>query len=81
MGGIKCKVVEVLARYLSSVGRGIGADSRLVEDLYMDSIAMVEVVMNLNEEFGIEIAEVMVGEWRTVQDVCESIGCCGAKEW
>lgn len=49
----------------------IDLDSRLVEDLHVDSLDVVEIVMALNEEFGIELTEEMVAKWRVVRD----IGC------
>jgi acyl carrier protein len=55
--------------------RNIGSKSRLVEDLHLDSIDVVEMVMKLNEEFGIELPEGRIGEWNTVEDVRMSVKC------
>lgn len=48
-------------------------ECRLVEDLFVESIGLIEIVMALNEWFGVEIPEDAVEEWRTVKDVCDSL--------
>jgi len=68
------KVSKVLSDYFNSSYRKVEVDSRLVEDLYIDSIGMVEIVMALNEYFGVELPEAGVEEWKTVKDICNSIG-------
>jgi acyl carrier protein len=67
------QVIKVLSDYFPVGRREIALTSRLVEDLYVDSISLVEIVMALNETFGIEFPEDRVGLWRTVEDVCESV--------
>ncbi|AXP02282.1 phosphopantetheine-binding protein [Pseudomonas bijieensis] len=54
-------------------GRVIGGGSRLVEDLSIDSMSLVELVLELNNAFGIELSEAEVEEWRTMQDVVDSV--------
>ncbi|MGH8347947.1 MAG: acyl carrier protein [Pseudomonas sp.] len=70
---VESKVIKVLSDYFPAGRRKIQIDSRLVEDLCVDSISLVEIVMALNETFGIELPEVDVGTWRTVKDVCFSV--------
>ena len=67
------QVIKVLSDHFPVGRREITLTSRLVEDLYVDSISLVEIVMALNETFGIEFPEDRVGLWRTVEDVCESV--------
>jgi acyl carrier protein len=67
------QVLKVLSDYFPVGCREVELASRLVEDLYVDSISLVEIVMALNESFGIELPEDRVGLWRTVEDVCESV--------
>ena len=67
------QVIKVLSDYFPVGRREISLTSRLVEDLYVDSISLVEIVMALNEAFDIDIPEDSVGLWRTVEDVCESV--------
>lgn len=70
---IECQVIKTLSDYLS-VGHGaIKTSSRLVEDLYFDSMSIIEVVMMLNETFGAELPAVAVSEWNTVADIRNSV--------
>lgn len=70
---IASQVIKVLSDYFSVGRREVQLTSRLVEDLYVDSISLVEIVMALNETFDIDLPEDGVGLWRTVEDVCKSV--------
>jgi acyl carrier protein len=70
---IASQVIKVLSDYFPAGRRDIELTSRLVQDLYVDSISLIEIVMALNETFGIDLPEDRVGLWRTVEDVCESV--------
>lgn len=70
---IEEQVLEVLSEYFSVGGRAVVMECRLVEDLFVESISLIEMVMALNELFGVEIPEGAVGEWRTVKDVCNTL--------
>ncbi|PNB75830.1 acyl carrier protein [Pseudomonas sp. GW456-E7] len=67
------QVIKVLSDYFPAGRRDIEVTSRLVGDLYVDSISLIEIVMALNETFDIDLPEGEVGLWRTVEDVCESV--------
>ncbi|MCU1761467.1 phosphopantetheine-binding protein [Pseudomonas sp. 14P_8.1_Bac3] len=67
------EVFEVLADCLSLERRKIQPGSRLVEDLSADSITVVEMVMALNDRFGIELPAAGVESFRTVADVCRLV--------
>ncbi|ERE04184.1 hypothetical protein O166_01610 [Pseudogulbenkiania ferrooxidans EGD-HP2] len=49
--------------------------------MYADSMELLEMVMSLNDEFGIEIGAVDVAGMRTVADVREVVTRCLAKAW
>jgi len=70
---VASQVIKVLSDYFPAGRRDIELTSRLVQDLYVDSISLIEIVMALNETFGIDLPEDRVGLWRTVEDVCESV--------
>ena len=64
------------ARVLVVLGASLGADlgrirptSRLVDDLCADSLELLDMVMMLNDEFGIEIGVEDIVGIRTVADV------------
>lgn len=73
---IECRVVKVLRGYFCSDKRKIELGSRLIDDLRMDSISVVEVIMELNDAFDVELDGAGVAEWRTVDDICRSIRSC-----
>jgi acyl carrier protein len=70
---IESQVIKVLSEYFPVGRRKIERQSRLVEDLYVDSMSIVEMVMALNESFAIELPEAQVSEWKTVGDICRSV--------
>jgi acyl carrier protein len=41
----------------------------LIEDLDIDSLTMVEIIASAQEKFGVEIPDVDLKDFRTVQDV------------
>lgn len=72
---MKERIHAIIAHQLGvSPGKGCD-DTRLVDDLGADSLALVELVMELETEFGVEIAddvaEKRVGLKATVQDVVQ----------
>lgn len=66
MNNISQRVLDCLKDLL---GRAVHPSDRIQEDLRADSIDLVEIVMALENEFGIEISSNTFQEWNTVQDV------------
>ena len=66
-------IIKSLVAGISLGGRVVGGGSRLVEDLYIDSMDLVELVLEVNNAFGVELSEDEVGEWRTVQNIFDSL--------
>ncbi|WP_225917548.1 phosphopantetheine-binding protein [Pseudomonas zanjanensis] len=64
------KVIELLSDYFSMDYGVIVLGSSLVEDLYVDSIELLEIVMMLNDAFGIVLPEREVANLRVVDDIC-----------
>ncbi|CAH0214198.1 phosphopantetheine-binding protein [Pseudomonas brassicacearum] len=69
-------IITSLVAGNSRGGRVIGGGSRLVEDLYIDSMSLVELVLEVNSAFGIELSEDEVAAWRRVQDIFDSVLRC-----
>ncbi|MNY59292.1 Acyl carrier protein [compost metagenome] len=67
---IERQVIKILSVYFPAGRRKIEIGSRLVEDLYVDSIGFVEIAMMLNEAFSMEMPEAGVARWMTVADIC-----------
>ncbi len=66
---IENKVVGVLADKASMDPRRIRLDSSLAADLGLDSLDAVEMVFELEENYGIEIPDEKIPEFNIVQDV------------
>ncbi|MEO1958820.1 MAG: acyl carrier protein [Nautiliaceae bacterium] len=67
------EVKEVIAENLNVDPSEITMDSNFVEDLNADSLDVVELVMALEEKFGIEIPDSDAENIKTVRDVVEYI--------
>ena len=51
----------------------ITLDTSLAEDLEADSLDAVEVIMALEDEFGIEIPDEEAENFKTIADICKFI--------
>lgn len=63
------KVVEIISEQLSVDSSTISMDSLILEDLGADSLDIVELVMNLEDEVGFEIPTEVIESFKTVGDV------------
>ncbi len=67
------KVIEILAEKLDKDASEITAESSIKEDLGADSLDMVEIVMEIEEEFGVEIPDSAANTILTVGDAIRFI--------
>ena len=67
------KVREVVVETINCSEDEVTMESSLVDDLGMDSLDAVELVMALEEAFGISIAEEKVAEFETIKDIVNYI--------
>ncbi len=65
---IRAKVVETIAKSFRLEPDQVSDDKSFQEDLDADSLEIVELVMALEEEFGIEISDEEAEKIRTVGD-------------
>jgi len=54
---IKQKVVSLIAEQLGKSENEVTLDSQFIEDLGADSLDLVELIMSMEDEFGVEIAD------------------------
>ena len=66
---IEVKVREKIAEQLGVAADEVKPDSSFIEDLGADSLDIVELVMALEEEYGMEISDEDAEKIRTVKDV------------
>ncbi|MCI7485199.1 MAG: acyl carrier protein [Helicobacter sp.] len=73
------EVKSVIVEQLSVNSEEIKLESSFVEDLNADSLDVVEMIMALEEKFGIEIPDQDAEGMKTVQDVVAYIEKCTQK--
>lgn len=69
MSAIPAKVKEVIVEQLGVDPERVKAEASFIDDLGADSLDIVELVMAMEEEFGIEIPDEDAEKLKTVQDV------------
>jgi acyl carrier protein len=70
---VETTVKEILAKQLTMDVAKINLDSRLVEDLGIDSFGSVEVAFELEEKFSLKIPDAALYEAKTVRHIVDYI--------
>ncbi|MGA9754164.1 MAG: acyl carrier protein [Desulfobaccales bacterium] len=73
MGAIDEKVIDIIVDKLGVDRSEVTPEAVFVDDLGADSLDLVELIMAMEEEFGMEIADEDAEKLRTVQDVTSFI--------
>jgi acyl carrier protein len=73
MGAIDEKVIDIIVDKLGVDRSEVTPEAAFVDDLGADSLDLVELIMAMEEEFGMEIADEDAEKLRTVQDVISFI--------
>jgi acyl carrier protein len=63
------RVREIISEQLGVAGTEVTPEASFIEDLGADSLDIVELVMALEEEYGMEISDEDAEKIRTVKDV------------
>lgn len=67
------KIKAILADQLDLDAAEIKMDSRLLEDLGADSLDVVDLVMSIEDEFGIEVTDEALEGMSTISDAVKFI--------
>ncbi len=67
------KLKTIVSEQLEIDAESITADTRLNEDLNADSLDVVEILMALEDEFGVEIPDEETEKMKTIGDVVDYI--------
>ncbi len=67
------KVRAVIAKQLDIPAENITIESKLIEDLKADSLDVVELIMDLEQEYGVEIPDDDLPGIRTVGDIVKFV--------
>lgn len=69
MEKIKEKVTEIIANQLSVPADKIKESTNIAEELGADSLDLVEILMSLEDEFGISIPDEAIPNIKTIGDI------------
>lgn len=67
------KVRDIISKQLSVKLEDVKNDSNIAEELGADSLDLVEILMSLEDEFGISIPDEAIPEIKTIQNVVDFI--------
>lgn len=67
------RVVQIVATQLDTDEESLNNDASLMDDLGADSIDMVEITLELESVFGVEIEESATTRLRTIQNITDYI--------
>ncbi|MGN0389044.1 MAG: acyl carrier protein [Suilimivivens sp.] len=74
------KLVEILKEQLNLDGKEIKPESSFKEDLEIDSLDLFELVMAIEDEFGVEIPSEDLEKLTTIQSVMDYLKEKGVEE-
>ncbi len=67
------KIREILSEQLDAEKETITMETKIEEDLSADSLDVVELLMSIEDEFGVEIPDEEIEKLKTVGDVVNYI--------
>lgn len=73
MSSVEERVKKILAEQLSIKMEDITNDASLTEDLGADSLDIIEMMMGLENEFGLDISDEDAEKAKTVKEVIEFV--------
>ena len=74
------KMREIIAEQLNCDGETIGLDTSFKDDLGADSLDLFELVMAMEEEYGLEIPAEELSDVETVGDIIEYLKNKGVED-
>ncbi|MDR0493089.1 MAG: phosphopantetheine-binding protein [Nitrososphaerota archaeon] len=67
------KLQEIIRRYTDDENILIKEDMVLLTDLGLNSFELVEIICEVEEKFGVEIPDRVIGDFKTIQDLMDYI--------
>lgn len=67
------KLRDIICEELQLDAETVTMESNLMDDFDADSLDLVEIVMSIEDEYGIEVPEDAIDEFKTVGDVVKFI--------
>ena len=72
-GSVEEKIKQIVVNQLGVEESAVTAKAKFVEDLGADSLDIVELVMAMEEAFGVDIPDEDAENIRTVEDACNYV--------
>lgn len=63
------KLQEIIADQLELDADNISLDSHILDDLGADSLDVVDLIMSIEDEFGVEVPDEALEDIRTIEDM------------
>jgi acyl carrier protein len=70
---VERRVIEIIVEQLGVSAEEVTLEASFIDDLGADSLDLVELIMAMEEEFGLEISDEDAEKIQTVQDVVNYI--------
>jgi acyl carrier protein len=70
---VETQVKKIIAEKLNIDANRISLDSRLVDDLAMDSFGSIEMAFELEEKFNIKIPDADIAQVKIVKDIVDYV--------
>jgi acyl carrier protein len=70
---VERRVIEIIVEQLGVSTEEVTLEASFIDDLGADSLDLVELIMAMEEEFGVEISDEDAEKIQTVQDVVNYI--------
>ena len=70
---VERRVIEIIVEQLGVAEEEVTMEASFIDDLGADSLDLVELIMAMEEEFGLEISDADAEKILTVQDVVNYI--------
>ena len=67
------EIIEIIAEQLVIDAESIKPESEIIADLKADSLAIVEMLMEIEEKFGVSVPDEDVPNLKTVQDIADYV--------
>jgi acyl carrier protein len=67
------EIIEIIAEQLVIDAGEIKPESEVIADLKADSLAIVEMLMEIEEKFGVSVPDEDVPNLKTVQDIADYV--------
>lgn len=70
---LECKVIEIVAKQFAVAKEKVSPKTRFQDDLAADSLDTIEMVMELEDAFDIEVPDDTAAKIKTVGDVIDFV--------